>query len=360
MPLHSQALVLDHPHTLPQLEAVSVDEPGPGEVRVRLAASGLCHTDLIWVRDAREWPVVLGHEGAGTVESVGAGVRAVSVGDPVVISWRAACGRCRQCQRGRQHLCEAVQQTAGPRIRRLDGQPLHVLLNAGVFCEYAVVPEAAAIRLPPGLPMERAALIGCGVATGVGAALYTAGVQPGDSVAVFGVGGVGLNVVQGARLAHASVIIAIDPAAPKRQLARQFGATHEIDPAQDDPVKAVAELTSGRGVDHAFDVVGAPAVADQALQTLAQGGGLTLVGNAARDATLSFSPRLLLSRQQSIRGCVYGSCRPPVDFPLLAEWHLSGQLKLEELVTRTITLADLPDVFRAAPGPADIRTVVCF
>lgn len=360
MPLPSKAFVLDRPHTPPRLEDVIVDEPGPGEVRVRLAACGLCHTDLIWVRDARDWPVVLGHEGAGLVESVGTGVSIVQAGDPVVISWRAACGQCRQCLRGRPHLCEAVRHTAEPRVRRTDGQPLHVLLNAGAFCEYVVVPEAAAIRIPPGLPMARAALIGCGVATGVGAALYTAGVQPGDSVAVFGVGGVGLNVVQGARLAHASTIIAVDPAEPKRQLAREFGATHAVDPAEDDPVEAVAALTQGRGVDHAFDVVGLPAVADQALQTLAQGGVLTLVGNAARDATVSFHPRLLLSKQQSIRGCVYGSCRPPVDFPLLAEWHLRGQLKLEELVTRTITLAELPEVFQAAPEPAGIRTVVCY
>jgi Zn-dependent alcohol dehydrogenase len=214
--------------------------------------------------------------------------------------------------------------------------------------------------MPPGLPLARAALIGCGVATGVGAALHTAGVQPGDSVAVFGVGGVGLNVVQGARLALASTIIAVDPAEPKRKLALQFGATHAIDPVQIDPVEAVMRLTVGRGVDHAFDVVGLPSVADQALQTLAQGGGLTLVGNAARDVQVSFYPRLLLSKQQSIRGCVYGSCRPPVDFPLLAEWHLGGQLRLEELVTRTITLVKLPEVFQAAPEPAGIRTVVGF
>jgi len=360
MPKQSKALVLDRPYTPPQLEDVVVDDPGPGEVRVRLAASGLCHTDLIWVRDAREWPVVLGHEGAGVVEMVGSGVSSVQVGDPVVISWRAACGQCRQCLRGQAHLCEAVQHTAELRVRRASGQPLHVLLNAGTFCEYAVVPAAAAIRVPPELPMERAALIGCGVATGVGAALYTAAVQPGDSVAVFGSGGVGLNVIQGARLARAANIIAVDLAEPKLLMARQFGATHTVCAAHDDPVAAVLALTGGRGADHAFDVVGLPAVADQALQTLADGGVLTLVGNAARDVTVSFHPRLLLSKQQTIRGCVYGSCRPPVDFPRLADWYLHGLLKLDELVTGTIPLEQLPAEFDKPPAPEGIRTVVRF
>jgi S-(hydroxymethyl)glutathione dehydrogenase/alcohol dehydrogenase len=237
---------------------------------------------------------------------------------------------------------------------------LHVLLNAGTFCEYAVVPETAAIRISPNLPLAVAALIGCGVATGVGAALHTATVQPGDSVAVFGTGGVGLNVVQGARLAHAATIIAVDLAESKLALARVFGATHLVQAGPNDAVAAVLALTGGRGVDHAFDVVGQPAVMEQALQTLAQGGVLTLVGNAARDASFVFQPRAFLGKQLSIRGCVYGSCRPPVDFPLMVDWYQRGLLKLDELVTEEITLADLPREFTRPQAPETIRTVVKF
>lgn len=337
-----------------------MDEPGPDEVRVRLVASGVCHTDIIWMRDARELPVVLGHEGAGIVESVGSDVWRVQAGDHVIISWRAACGRCRSCQMGRQPLCESVLHTTAPRVHRTSGEPLHVLLNAGTFCPFAVIPETAAIRVPPELPLDKAALIGCGVATGVGAALNTAGVKVGESVAIFGTGGVGLNVVQGARLANASQIIALDLSEQKLQQARDFGATHSINPNTADPVNAILELTAGRGVDHAFDVVGQPDVMEQALGALAQGGVLTLVGNAARDATLAFHPRALLAKQQSIRGCVYGSCRPPLEFPLFADWYQRGWLKLDELLSATITLDDLPAEFTNQPELESIRKVVRF
>jgi S-(hydroxymethyl)glutathione dehydrogenase/alcohol dehydrogenase len=199
------------------------------------------------------------------------------------------------------------------------------------------------------------------VATGVGAALHTAPVQRGDTVAVFGTGGVGLNVVQGARLAQAAMIIAVDLEVPKLALARSFGATYGVHagPGVDVPA-AILELTGGRGVDHAFDVVGLPAVMEQALSSLAQGGVLTLVGNAARDATFTLHPRLFLGQQHTLRGCVYGSCRPPLDFPRMVEWYLRGQLKLDELVTTRITLDELPAAFDAPLGPQAIRTIVCF
>jgi S-(hydroxymethyl)glutathione dehydrogenase/alcohol dehydrogenase len=261
---------------------------------------------------------------------------------------------------GRQPLCESVLRTAAPRVHRTNGEPLHVLLNAGTFCPYAVIPENAAVRVPPETPLDKAALIGCGVATGVGAALNTAGVKAGESAAIFGTGGVGLNVVQGARLAHAAQIIALDLSDRKLLHARDFGATHTVNPANTDPVNSVLELTAGRGVDHAFDVVGHPAIMEQALQTLAQGGVLTLVGNAARDATFAFHPRALLAKQQSIRGCVYGSCRPPLDFPLFVDWYNSGLLKLDELLSATITLDDLPAEFTNQPEPESIRRVVRF
>src|SRR5215467_14277393 len=210
MEIRTRGLVLDQPRTTPTIEEVVVSDPGPNEVRIRLVASGICHTDVSTVRDARYWPVLLGHEGAGTVDSVGPGVSHVKPGDPVMISWRVACGRCGRCQRGRQDLCENVVGTAEPRVHRLNGERLHLLLNAGTFCEYAVIPADGAIPLRQEMRLETAALIGCAVATGVGAALHTAAVQAGESVVIFGVGGVGLNVVQGARLARAGLIIAID------------------------------------------------------------------------------------------------------------------------------------------------------
>ncbi len=360
MPIKTRGLVLDQPRTPPQIEDVLISDPGPGEVRIRLAASGICHTDISNVRDARYWPVLLGHEGAGIVESAGAGVLHVKAGDPVMISWRVACGHCNRCQRGRQDLCENVVATAEPRVHRPNGERLHVLLNAGTFCEYAVVPADGAIPLRKEMPLETAALIGCAVATGVGAALHTASVQAGESVAIFGAGGVGLNVVQGARLAYAGMIIAVDRLESKLQSALQMGATHTIRADQTDPVKNVLELTNGRGVDHAFEVVGYPEIMAQALQALAPGGALTLIGAAARDAGFTFQPRAFMSRQQKIQGCIYGSCRPPIDFPIFVDLYLSGQLKIDELLTGAISLDELPQFFAAEAPPQAIRTIVKF
>ncbi len=354
------ALVLDQPRTLPTLESVRVDEPGPGEVRVRVIASGLCHTDLSAVRDARFWPVVLGHEGAGIVESLGANVTNVHVGDHVVVCWKTPCGRCRRCVMGRQDLCEKVQTTASPRVHRLDGTPLHVMLNAGTFCPQVVLPAEAAIPISSDMPLDKAALIGCAVATGVGAVLRTAKVQPGESVAVFGAGGVGLNVIQGARLAQAGMVVAVDRVASKIRLAQTLGATHTLNADEGDPVKRLLDLSHGRGLDHAFEVVGHPTVMDQALRALAPGGTLTFVGAAAREATFSLHPRAFLSQQQTMRGCIYGSCRPAVDLPLFVDWYLKGSLRLDALLTQTIMLEELPRQFETDPSPENIRTVVVF
>jgi S-(hydroxymethyl)glutathione dehydrogenase / alcohol dehydrogenase len=359
-PYKTRAVVLDRPGVLPTVEDVVVDEPGRGEVRVRLAASGVCHTDIATVRDARYWPLVLGHEGAGVVESLGAGVTNVKVGDPVVINWRVACGHCHWCEMGRQDLCENVQGTAEPRVHRPNGEPLQAFLNAGTFCEYAVVPAQGAVVLPAQMPLDKASLIGCAVATGVGAALHTSPVQAGQSVVVFGTGGVGLNVVQGARLARAGIIIAVDRTRSKLDMAVQFGATHTLLAEAGDTVQEIMRLTGMRGVDHAFEVVGLPALMQQALDTLATGGMLTLVGAAARDALLQFHPRAFMSKQQTIRGCIYGSCRPALDFPLFARWYLQKQLMLDELLTETITLGDVPRLFSVPPAADAVRSIVLF
>ncbi len=228
MKIESPALVLNQPQTLPQLEPILLDEPGPNEVRVRMSVSGVCHTDYSAVRDARQVPMVLGHEGAGIVESVGAAVTRLQPGDHVILSCRVPCGVCRRCQSGAQDLCETPLATAAPRAHRRNGDPLYLLGNVGCFCEYVTVPAAGAIAVRRDLPLDKAALISCGVVTGLAAALRTANLPAGARVAVFGTGGVGLNVVQGARLANAQMIIAIDRVPQKLELARAFGATHTV------------------------------------------------------------------------------------------------------------------------------------
>jgi S-(hydroxymethyl)glutathione dehydrogenase/alcohol dehydrogenase len=360
MSFETRALILDQPLTLPQLEPVSIDDPGPGEVRVRLSVSGVCHTDFTAVRDARRWPMVLGHEGSGIVESVGEGVTHLQPGDHVILSCRVPCGICRRCQSGRQDLCENVLATGAPRVHRRDGRALYLLGNVGAFCPYVTVPAGGAIAVRRDMPLDRAALISCGVTTGLGAALRTAAIEIGDAVAVFGAGGVGLNVIQGARLANAGMIIAIDVVESKLKHARDFGATHVVRADQADPVQAVLDLTHGRGVEHAFEVVGLPTLMDQALSTLGVGGTLVLVGGAPHDATFAIHPRAVLANQQTIRGCNYGSCRPALDFPLFADWYMQGKLKLDVMISDEIGLEQLPHLYETHAAPDAIRTVVRF
>lgn len=335
------------------IEEVIVSPPGPGEVRVRLEASGICHTDLYARRDLRTFPLLLGHEGAGVVESVGAGVTHVTVGDHVVVSWKVACGRCRRCQDGRPEHCLDLQHTAGPRVHRAaTGEPVTPMLRAGTFCRYAVVPAA--------LPFEEAALIGCAVATGVGAALRTAAVPSGAGVAVWGLGGVGLSALQGALIAGASPVVAVDPDPAKRALALDLGASRVVDPTAEDPVAAVLEATGGLGADFTFEAVGIEATILQALAALAIGGRMVLLGAAPRDLRVPLDARLLLGRQQAVVGCIYGSSHPGVDFPTFARWGLEGRLKLSAFVSRRVSLSEVPEIIDGAPRPGEIRSVVVF
>ncbi|MBC6938045.1 MAG: alcohol dehydrogenase [Chloroflexi bacterium] len=292
------AVVLEALGQLPRLETVTVHNPGPDEVAVRMAASGICHTDIGYMQYARACPVLLGHEGAGVVEQVGANVTHIQPGDHVVINWQVKCNRCRWCLSGRQDLCENVQGTAAPRFFWRD-EPLNIMLNAGTFCPVAIVPAMGAIPIRRDMPLEKAALLGCAVATGVGAVLYTARVQPGENVVVIGAGGVGLNIIQGARLANAGFIIAIDLNDENLgRAASVFGATHTLNSRETDPAAAVREITGGRGVEHVFEVVGLPVLMQQGINMLARGGTLTLVGAAEREAQFSFHPRRFMSMQQ--------------------------------------------------------------
>jgi S-(hydroxymethyl)glutathione dehydrogenase/alcohol dehydrogenase len=355
--IETTGLVLTRLGVLPTLEPVVIHPPGPDEVLVRIHAAGVCHTDLGYVRYARATPVILGHEGAGIVAAVGERVTHTQPGDPVVINWQAKCGRCVRCLAGRRDLCENIQGTQGPRVY-WQGAPLHVMLNAGVFCPYAVVPAAGAIPIRHDIPLTKAALLGCAVATGVGAALYTAGVAPGDHVVVLGAGGVGLNVVQGARLANAGKIIVFDLDESKLALARQFGATHAINADAGSTVAAVQSLTHGRGVDYVFEAVGVPALAQQGIEMLARGGALVLIGAADRDAVLSLAPRRFMSMQQRLLGCIFGNIRPELDLPAFADWYMDGRLHLDELHTHTIMLDELPAYFANHADRPGIRTVV--
>jgi S-(hydroxymethyl)glutathione dehydrogenase / alcohol dehydrogenase len=293
------------------------------------------------------------------VEEAGANVTHVRPGDHVAINWQAKCGRCRRCLAGRQDLCEDVQGTAAPRVF-WQGAPLHILLNAGTFCPFAIVPAGGAVPIRRDIPFDKAAILGCAVATGVGAALYTARVRPGESAVVIGAGGVGLNVVQGARLAQAGMIVAVDIDAARLERARAFGATHMIDSGAGDPVAAVRELTSGRGVDHVFEVVGLPELMLQGIDMLGRGGALTLVGAAARDATLPFHPRRFMSQQQVIQACIYGNVRPALDLPLFADWYMDGRLTLDALDLEAVRLEDVPAIFAGRRPAQATRTVIIF
>lgn len=342
------------------VDEVEIAPPGPGEVLVRIEAAGLCHTDLTASRDAPVFPVLLGHEGAGIVEEAGEGVTTVAPGARVVLSWKVPCGECVSCRRGREPLCETPRETARPRVHLPDGTRVIPFLRTGSFCRYVVVPGGAAIPIPDELPFEQAALIGCGVATGVGAALVDAEIEPGMDTVVIGLGGVGLNVVQGAKLAQAGSIIAIDTVPDKLELAWRFGATAAV-PAGEGAVQAVLDLTGGRGVDVAFEVVGRPEVMAEAIEMLAPGGALILLGAAARDALLSYHPRRFMSRQQTIRGCIYGSCRPAQHFPLFARWALDGRLQIEPLISHRLSdLGQINDAFEAMRRGEVLRSVLTF
>jgi S-(hydroxymethyl)glutathione dehydrogenase/alcohol dehydrogenase len=352
--IECEGLVLRTWHEVPSVEELTVDPPGPAEVRVRVSAAGLCHTDLSAVRDARSTPMVLGHEGAGVVESVGIGVRGLEPGMSVLLCWKTPCGLCPKCSAGKMYLCERVLDVGEPRVF-WRGNPVARILNTGCFSELVVVPARAVVPFDDVLPPELVALVGCAVATGVGAVLRTAGVEAGSSLAVWGAGGVGLNVVFGAKIARASTIVAVDPDPERRHLAVDRGATHAVAP--EDVLGCVEDATGGRGLDYAFETVGQPAVMTEALSTLGVGGKRIIIGAAARDAEMTFLPRGFMSKQQSIVGCVYGSVYPHRDLPLFIEWLREGILVLDDLVAPRLRLEDLPSEFES-PTREGVRAVV--
>jgi S-(hydroxymethyl)glutathione dehydrogenase / alcohol dehydrogenase len=362
-----QAAVFRAPHEALTIEEVEVAEPGAGELLVRLHASGVCHSDAHVLLG--EWttptPLVLGHEGAGVVEAVGAGVRDAAPGDHVVLSWCPSCRRCEWCLSGRPQLCElaaattyaSVMYDGTTRLRQGD-VPVHAYLSTGTFGQYAVVPESGAVTIDPQVPLDRAAIVGCAVATGFGAVVNTARVPVGATVAVIGCGGVGLSIVQGARAASASPIIAVDLRADKLALARRLGATHDIDGSGTDAVAAVQELTGGRGVDFAFEAIGAPRAIEQAAAMLAPAGTLVIVGQTPEGAEVRLDPFRISDRELRVIGSNYGSCRPAIDFPRILDLDRQGILDLEALITDRITLGAVNEAFANMHEGAGARSVI--
>ncbi len=352
------------------LEVVEVDleSPKAGEVRVRMGASGVCHSDLSVVNGTllSPLPSVLGHEGAGVVEEVGEGVTSVAPGDHVVLSFVPQCGHCYFCTHDAAEMCETgfiamamgSQLDMTPRFGR-EGSPLHQMSGLGTFSEELVCPEISTVKIDADVPFTRAALIGCGVLTGFGAAANTADVKPGDTVAVIGCGGVGLNVIQGAKFKGAERIIAVDQFDSKLKLAEAFGATDLVNAKDTDAVTAVKELTGGRGVDVSFEVIGLKATVEQAFAMARRGGQAIIVGVPKMEQMMEIPIAMeLLVNEKQVRGSWYGSSNVKRDVPQLIDLYKNGTLKLDELVSRTIGLADINDAFNAMEAGEVARSVV--
>jgi S-(hydroxymethyl)glutathione dehydrogenase/alcohol dehydrogenase len=339
-----------------------------GDVLVRVRASGLCHTDLEVIQGSLAYPmpIVLGHEGAGVVEEVGAGVTRVRPGDHVILSWNPHCGHCFYCERDLPILCEPFRRHQ-PQGHLLDGTSrmqrsgatVHHYSVTSTHAEYTVVPESGAIPVSKDIPFDRACIIGCGVMTGVGGAIRKAQVEPGSSVAVIGCGAVGLNALQGARLAGASTIIAVDLSPEKLQLARDFGATHTVDARDTNALSAVLDLTHGRGADYVLEAAGSAQVFRVAVEMTRPGGNVVWLGKVNVDAEVSFRWGSLMGERHMVRSS-YGNGRPVRDFPWLVDEYLAGRLKLDELVTRRIRLEEINDGFDMLARGEGIRTVVMF
>ena len=350
-----------------EVTEVKLEPPGPAEVRVRIAAAGVCHSDLHVLRG--EWelplPLVMGHEGAGVVTELGPNVTELELGDHVVLCWQPACRRCRFCQAGYPSQCELVARVVAPggvlydgtsRLSR-DGQRIHHYLGVSSFAEEAVVPETGAIRIRRDMPLDRAALVGCCVATGVGAVLRTARVEEGSTAVVIGCGAVGLSAIQGAVIASSSRIVAVDLLEHKLETAARLGATDLVNASKADPVEAVRDLTGG-GADYVFDAIGLPATTEQAVQMLGLGGTAVVVGLPPTGARASFEPLVLAEAEQRILGSNYGSVRPAIDFPLLVDLDLSGRLRIDELITGHRPLAEVNEAFEDLVAGRAIRTIL--
>jgi S-(hydroxymethyl)mycothiol dehydrogenase len=343
------------------IETILVPDPGPGEAVVEVQACGVCHTDLHYreggIND--EFPFLLGHEAAGVVSAVGDGVTNVAVGDFVILNWRAVCGQCRACLRGRPQYCFNTHNAA-QKMTLADGTELSPALGIGAFVEKTLVHSGQCTKVNPAAPPTAAGLLGCGVMAGVGAAINTGAVQRGESVAVFGCGGVGDAAIAGARLAGASTIVAVDIDDRKLEWAKAMGATHTVNSKDTDAVEAVRALTGGFGVDVAIDAVGHPTVFEQAFYARDLAGRVVMVGVPTPDMTIELPAIEIFGRGGSITSSWYGDCLPSRDFPMLIDLYLQGRFPLDDFVTETIALDDVEQAFEKMHHGDVLRSVVIF
>jgi len=350
-----------------QVEEVDLDEPKRGEVRVRMAASGVCHSDLSVITGIMpaKLPCVLGHEGAGIVERLGEGVEHLKEGDRVMLAWVTPCGACFYCRIGKPQLCDVgakinatFRQPDGTTRMHRNGVDLQTFSGLGALAERIVAPSNACVKLPDDAPLDKAALIGCSVMTGVGAVFNTAQVHPGSSVAVFGAGGVGLNVIQGAAIAGAERIIAVDINPRKLEFAAALGATEGIDASARDPLPAIRDLTDGRGVDYAFEAIGRKESIEQAYAAVRKGGTCVVIGIGSRKESVSLNVFFIPIMEKRLLGCWYGGSDVHRDALRLLSWYREGKLKLDELLTRTYRLEDVNVAFSDLKAGLNARGLV--
>ncbi|MER5734552.1 MULTISPECIES: Zn-dependent alcohol dehydrogenase [unclassified Streptomyces] len=345
-----------------EITGIELPEPGPGQVRIRLAAAGVCHSDLSLSNGTMRVPVpaVLGHEGAGTVVAVGEGVAHVAPGDGVVLNWAPSCGSCHPCSLGEVWLCvNALNGAANVHARAADGRELHPGLNVAAFAEETVVAANCVLPVPEGVPLTDAALLGCAVLTGWGAVHHAARVRRGETVAVFGVGGVGLATLQAARIAGASTIVAVDVSPEKEELARAAGATEYV-VASETTAREIRKLTGGHGVDVAVECVGRAVTIRTAWESTRRGGRTTVVGIGGKDQQVSFNALEIFHWGRTLAGCVYGNSNPAADLPVIAGHIREGRFDLGALVTERITLDGIPDAFDAMLAGKGGRALVLF
>ena len=368
MPQRAKAVVCRDINQPVVVEEIEVEAPRRGEVMIKLAACGVCHSDYSVTTGTIPFPppVVLGHEGAGIVIEVGEGVTGIAVGDAVVSSFVSMCGKCRYCQTGRPQLCDQAAKAAYTlpdgtlRTKDLKGNPLNVFSGCGVMAEVATLHTDNVVKIDRDIPLDRAALISCGVMTGVGAVVNTARVAAGSIAVVFGAGGVGLNAIQGCAIAGAAMIVAVDMSDAKLEMAKRFGATHLLNAkSEENVVKALRKLTGG-GADYAFECVGYGEIAAQAYGCLRKGGTAVVVGVASQKDTTTLRTASLTFEEKTLTGSYFGSARPREDFPRLLALYRAKRLKLDELITRSYTIDEAPQAFADLAAGRNARGVIVF
>lgn len=345
------------------IEDIDINPPQDGELKVKLAACAICHSDIIFMDGGwgGDLPAVYGHEAAGVVEEIGGGVEGVSPGDHVVVTLIRSCGHCRYCSQGKPVICDSTfhLDNEGP-LKSPNGEAIKQGLRTGAFAEYVTVDASQVVVVPKSVPLESASLLACGVITGLGAVINTAGVEAGSDVVVIGTGGVGLNSVQGAAIAGAKSIIAIDISDSKLSTAKEFGATHGINGAVDDVVDEVFKLTDGHGADYVFITVGAKSAIEQAFKLLSRAGQAVIVGMPENGVMMEFDPGTFADYSQKVLGSKMGSARISIDIPMLVDLYQQGRLKLDELITGRYALEDINDAVASVKNGGALRNVIVF